>query len=122
MGEGQGRFGDPAVERDFRLSERRSRIPTVRLYGLLTLGLLLAYALVNPLFFSDENVVRFTFLVAASLVVLGCYVLLTFRDGYAEHPAIDFACLLALGLLILADNVVLWHEAARVEGARYANV
>ncbi|MFL6846473.1 MAG: adenylate/guanylate cyclase domain-containing protein [Allosphingosinicella sp.] len=123
MAEGHGRFSDPAIERDFRLSERRSRIPTVRLYGLLTLGLLLAYALVNPLFFSDENVVRFTILVAASLVVLGTYVALTFWDLYPEHPAIDFLCLLALGLLILVANVVLWHEAAaRAGGARYANV
>jgi adenylate cyclase len=122
MGEGQTRFDDPAVERGFRLSERRSRIGTVRLYGLVTLGLLLAYALVNPLFFSDENVVRFTFLVVAGLGVLGLYVLLTFWDRYADHPAIDFACLLALGLLILAANVVLWHEAARAEGARFANV
>jgi class 3 adenylate cyclase len=122
MGDGHDMFSDPAVERDFRLTERRSRIPTVRVYGLLTLGLLLAYALVNPIFFSDENVVRFTFLVVASLVVLGCYVLLTFWDRYAEHPAVDFACLLALGLLILAANVVLWREAARVDGVRYANV
>jgi adenylate cyclase len=122
MDEGRGRFDDPAVERGFRLSERRSRIGTVRLYGFVTLGLLLAYALVNPLFFSDENVVRFTILVAAGLALLGCYVLMTFWGSYAEHPAIDFACLLGLGLLILAVNVVLWHEAAQVVGARYANV
>jgi class 3 adenylate cyclase len=122
MGEGQGRFGDPAVERDFRLSERRSRIPTVRLYGLLALGLLLAYALVNPLFFSAENQIRFTLLVLASLILLGVYIGLTFWEGYAERPIVDFVCLLALGVLVLCGNFVLWHEAAQLSGARSANV
>jgi hypothetical protein len=43
----------------------------VRLYGVLTLAVMLAYALINPLFFSREDEVRFTMLLVPTLAVLG---------------------------------------------------
>ena len=118
----QGQFSDPEVERAFRLSERATRIPMVRLYGCLALAVMLSYALINPLFFSHEDQVRFTILLAPSLAVLGGYIGLTFWEGYAERPLIDFVCLLAFGMLVLADNRILWDEAASFEGSRHANV
>lgn len=122
MGGVKGLFSDPQVEREFRLTERRSRIPMVRLYAALTGAVMLAYALVNPLFFSLQDEIRFTILLVPTLVMLGLYVGLTFWSGYAERPMADFACLLALGLLVLGDNAILWDEAAAFEGARHANV
>jgi class 3 adenylate cyclase len=118
----QGRFDDPEVERAFRLTERQSKIPMVRLYGALVLAVMLAYALLNPLFFSYADEVRFTILLAPTLVVLAGYVGLTFWAGYSDRPLVDFTCLLALGLLVLADNAILWDEAASFEGARHANI
>lgn len=122
MGEAQGRFSDREVEREFRLTERRSRIPTVRLYAILTGAAMLAYALINPLFFTAADEIRFSILLLPTLLVLGGYVGLTFTQRYADRPAIDFSCLLALGILVLGDNIILWDEAARFEGARHANV
>ena len=122
MVETQGRFADAEIERAFSLAERRSKIQMVRLYGLLTFAVLLAYALVNPLFFSARDEIRFTILLLPTLIVLGGYIGLTFWSGYVQRPLVDFTCLLALGLLVLADNVILWDEAATFAGARHANV
>lgn len=119
---GQGQFTETEVEQAFRRFERESKVPMVRLYGALTLGVMLAYALVNPLFFSREDEIRFTILLLPTLILLGSYIGLTFWSGYVERPLIDFACLLALGLLVLGDNTVLWDEAATFEGARHANI
>jgi class 3 adenylate cyclase len=113
---------EPEVEQAFRRAERHSKVPMVRLYGVLTLGVMLVYALVNPLFFSHADEVRFTILLLPTLAVLGVYIGLTFWSGYVERPLVDFACLLALGLLVLGDNAILWNEAASFEGARHANV
>lgn len=121
-GEEQGRFGDPEVECAFRLSERTARVPMVRLYGVITFAVMLAYALVNPLFFSHADQIRFTVLLVPTLAVLGAYIGLTFWSGYVERPLIDFACLLGVGLLIIGDNRILWDEAAGFAGARHANV
>ncbi len=122
MSEKQGRFADPEVERAFQLTERQSKAWMVRAYGAVAVAVMLVYALINPLFFSYADEIRFTILLVPTLVVLGGYIGLTFWSGYAERPLIDFACLLALGLLVLGDNAILWDEAARFEGARHANI
>jgi class 3 adenylate cyclase len=54
--------------------------------------------------------------------VLGTYIGLTFWSGYTESPLIDFVCLLALGLLVLGENAVLWHQAETFVGIRHASV
>ncbi len=122
MDAARGQFSDPAVERAFRLSERASRVGMVRLYGAITFAVMLAYALINPLFFSHADQVRFTILLVPTLAVIAGYIGLTYWSGYVERPLIDFACLLALGLLVIADNKVLWDEAATFAGSRHANV
>jgi adenylate cyclase len=122
MGQGRIGFSDPGVEQAFRLTERQSRVPTVRLYGFITMAVMLTYALVNPLFFTFEDEVRFSILLVPTMIVLGGYIGLTFWSGYAERPIVDFCCLLALGLLVLGDNGLLWDEASHIEGARHANV
>lgn len=118
----RGAFADPAVERAFRLNERASRVPAVRLYGAIAFAAMLVYAVINPLFFTAADQIRFTILLVPTLIVLGGYIALTFWPGYLERPLIDFVCLLAFGLLVLADNHILWDEAATFEGARHANV
>jgi class 3 adenylate cyclase len=124
MGQGQV-DGEPLadeVEQAFRRCERASKVPMVRLYAILTFTVMLAYALVNPLFFSLADEIRFTILLVPTLAVLGGYLALTFLRTYVDRPLIDFTCLLALGLLILCDNAILWDEAATFQGARHANV
>ncbi len=118
----RGQFSDPAVERAFRLSERTSRVSMVRIYGAITFAVMLVYALINPLFFSHADQARFTLLLVPTLAVIAGYIGLTFWSGYVERPVIDFACLLGLGLLMIAVNKVLWDEAAGFEGSRHANV
>ncbi len=118
----RGSFANPEVERAFSLAERQAMIPTVRMYGGLTTLVMLLYALVDPLFFSYEDEVRFTLLLLPTLAMLGVYIGLTFLPNYAERPLIDFICLMALGLLVLGQNAVLWDEAATFAGVRHASV
>lgn len=115
-------FYNSDAEQDFRLSERTSRVSIVRLYGLIALAQFLGYALLNPVFFHSDDATRISAVLMAGLVVLGIYIASTFWDRYVEQPAIDFGALLALGLLILVTNVLLWHGAASMGGERYANV
>jgi class 3 adenylate cyclase len=122
QGGGLRQFHGPDVEQDFRLFERTARVPMVRLYGLITLAQFLCYALLNPVFFDSDDAISISAVLMASLIVLGIYVAFTFWDRYAELPAIDFTALLALGLLILVTNLLLWHGTATGGGPRYANV
>ncbi|MBH1999876.1 MAG: hypothetical protein I8H96_12155 [Sphingomonadaceae bacterium] len=122
MGNRLTHFNNDAVESDFRLSERVARVPMVRLYGLMTLAQFLCYALINPVFFHSDDATRISAVLVVSLIVLGIYIASTFWDRYVEHPAIDFGALLALGLLTLVTNILLWHGAASLGGERYANV
>lgn len=115
-------FADAEIERAFSLSERQARIQIVRLYGVLAMLMMLTYGLIDPLFFSYEDQVRFTLLLIPTLGVLGAYIGLTFWSGYAELPLIDFVCLLAIGLLVLGENAVLWHQAETFVGTRHASV
>lgn len=117
-----GRFAEAEVERAFSLAERHSKIQMVRLYGALTIVVMLVYGLIDPLFFSYEDEVRFTLLLIPTLAVLGGYIGLTYWSSYAERPLIDFICLLALGLLVLGENAVLWDEAATFAGNRHASI
>lgn len=118
----QGQFANAEVERAFSLTERQSKIQIVRLYGVLSIAVMLVYGLIDPLFFSYEDEVRFTLMLIPTLIVLGSYIGLTFWSGYAENPLVDFACLLALGLLVLGENAVLWDEAGTFAGNRHASI
>ena len=115
-------FYDAETEKAFSISERAARVPMVRLYGLITLIQFLCYALLNPIFFHDNDAISISAVLMVGLVVLGIYIGFTFWDRYVETPAIDFIALLALGLLILVTNLLLWHEAASLGGEHHANV
>ncbi|MEE4153961.1 MAG: adenylate/guanylate cyclase domain-containing protein [Erythrobacter sp.] len=115
-------FADPELEKAFSRAERQAMIPTVRLYGALASVLMLLYALVDPFFFTYEDEVRFTLLLLPTLALLGVYIGLTFLPDYPERPLIDWLCLLALGVLVLGENAVLWDEATTFAGVRHASV
>jgi adenylate cyclase len=115
-------LGDTATEQTFHVAERQPKIGMVRLYGLITIIMLLVYGLIIPLFFSYTNEVRFTLLLIPMLVILGGYIALTFWDGYVKKPQIDFACLLAVGALMLGENYLLWDETSKSVGYHHANI
>lgn len=108
--------------RSFSQVERASKIQMVRNYGALTIVVMLLYGLIDPMFFSREQEVHFTILLIPTLLVLGSYIGLTFWSHYVDQPLIDFVCLLALGLLVMGENAVLWDEAATFSGNRHASV
>jgi adenylate cyclase len=117
-----GRFPEAEMEAAYRLSERRARLPFVRIYAGLFAAVMFAYAIVNPFFFTIEDELRFTLLLVPTLAVLAGYFAMTFWSRYPERPAIDFAFLLALGLFVTGDNVLLLDEFAQLDPARHSAV
>ena len=115
-------FADTAMEDRFRASERRALMPYIRGYAAVLTVALLAYTLVNPLFFGQEGALHFAILIATSLTVLGGYTALTFWPRYSDHPVIDFACLLALVMLVSADNFLLLRNLSSIGLASNAPV
>lgn len=103
-------FADAAMEARFRGCERRALMPYIRGYAAVMGLALLAYALINPIFFAQAETIRFSVLILTSLLVLGGYAALTFWPRYGDHPLIDFSCLLALGILVSADNSLLLRD------------
>lgn len=112
----------PETEARFLHQERIRRIPHVRIYAVMAMAFMLAYALVNPLFFSHGDAVAFNLMMVPTMIVLGGYCAATFWDRYADHPMIDFACLLAFGLLVLGDNVLIKQDLSRIDPALHASV
>ncbi|HEX8241323.1 MAG TPA: adenylate/guanylate cyclase domain-containing protein [Allosphingosinicella sp.] len=117
-----GRFADAATEARFAVEERRARLPSVRIYAALAASVILAYAILNPFFFTLEEQARFMQLVVPTLVVLAGYFAATFWARYPLHPAVDFVCLLVLALLVLGDNFVLYSEFQRLAPLRHSAV
>lgn len=116
------RFADPKTEARFAVEERRARLPAVRIYAALAAAVILAYAILNPFFFTLAEEVRFMKLIVPTLVVLAAYFAATFWPDYKRYPAIDFVCLLLLAMLVLADNVVLYSEFQRLAPLRHSAV
>jgi len=117
-----GRFADPETETRFALEERRARRPAVRIYAALAATVILAYTILNPFFFTLADEAWFMLLVVPTLVVLAAYFAATFWPGYPHYPAIDFVCLLVLGLLVLADDFVLYSEFQRLAPGRHSAI
>ncbi len=117
-----GRFADPEVERRYGLEERRGRLPFVRVYAAVAAAVVLAYTILNPFFFTLVDEAWFMMLVVPTLVILAGYFASTFWSGYPHHPAIDFLCLLILGLLILGDDYVLLAEFQRLDPGRHSAI
>ncbi len=115
-------FGESHVEEDFQLSRRRARIPYVRAYAAVLALVLLGYTAVNTLFFDAAEEARFILLLVPTLICLGAYFGLTFLERYPKHPMIDFALLLAMAILVNADNVILFDEMSRVGQSAHGSV
>jgi len=111
-----------AFEARFLLHERRRRIPQVRVYAVMAIAFVLVYGLVNPLFFSRSDAIAFNLMMIPTVVVLGGYCAATFWPRYADHTMVDFACLLAFGLLVVGDNVLIKRDLWQIDPALHASV
>lgn len=117
-----GRFADPQTERLYGLDERAARLPFLRVYTAVVAAVMLAYSILNPFFFTLAEEVRFMKLVLPALVVLAGYFASTFWPRYPHHPLIDFLCLLALAVLVLGVDVVLYSEFQRLAPGRHSAI
>ena len=117
-----GRFEDAVLEADYQRAGRLARIPYVRAYVIVALLVLLGYAVANPLFFDEEELARFIYLLVPSLVVLGAYLAATFWDRYPDIPMVDFTALLAVAILVTGENVILFDELNRQGDDVHGNV
>ena len=117
-----GRFADSETEARFALEERRARLLAVRIYAVVAAAVVLAYTFLNPFFFTLADEAWFMLLVVPTLVVLAGYFAATFWPGYPGRPLIDFLCLLALGLLVLGDDYLLYSEFQRLAPGRHSAV
>src|SRR5687767_6000549 len=120
--EAAGAFADPAVEADYQLTGRTSRIPYVRAYVVVAALVLLGYAASNPVFFDPEELARFMMLLVPSMLVLGGYLGATFWSRYPQTPLIDFVALLAMSILVTGDNVIMFDELNRQGDDVHGNV
>lgn len=117
-----GRFADPQTERQYVLEERGARLAFVRAYAVVVAAVVLTYTLLNPFFFTLADEAWFITLVVPTLVVLAGYFAATFWSGYPRHPEIDFLGLILLGMLILADDFVLYTEFQRLAPGRHSAI
>jgi len=116
------RFAEAEAEARFGLEERSARLPAVRIYAAVAAAVVLAYTFLNPFFFTLADEAWFMLLVVPTLVVLALYFAATFWSGYPRRPLIDFLCLLALGLLVLGDDYLLYSEFQRLAPGRHSAV
>jgi adenylate cyclase len=113
---------DAADEARFQQVERTRMRPYIRVYAGVVATALLLYTMANTVYFTHEGDIVSTALLAACLAVLAAYIGATAWSRYPEYPAIDFASLLALGLVVLADNVLLAEEIARLDVAMHTGM
>jgi adenylate cyclase len=109
-------------ERDFHSGERRALLPYARVYIVVAGAILLLYSAVNPFFFGAADAIYFSELMVVSVVLLAGYFGVTFWPRYPELPAIDFAALLALAIVVIGDNVLLFDELNQLDPNRHANI
>ena len=117
-----GRFADAQTERRYGLEERGSRLAFVRAYALVVATVVIVYTLLNPFFFTLADEAWFMSLVVPTLVVLAGYFAATFWSRYPQYPALDFLFLLLLGILVLADDFVLYTEFQRLAPGRHSAI
>ncbi|HMO74240.1 MAG TPA: adenylate/guanylate cyclase domain-containing protein [Sphingopyxis sp.] len=115
-----GKFADPAVEARFHETARRLRLPFVRVYGVLFMLVALAYSIANPLFLHAHDSARVAVLLGAALLLAGAYVAVTFWPRYIEQPALDFAALLGISLLVGLVNLILLDELIELDDDLHA--
>ena len=119
---GTGRFLDSALEARFVTCERQARVVHMRLFAGFLAAMLIGYALVNPLYFSREDELKFSVLLLPTLAILAGFAGATFWRGYATRPIIDFASLLGVAFLIMAENALLYEEMQREHVQLHASI
>lgn len=103
-------FADPATEARYQTSARTLRLPFVRLYiGVLAL-VIVAYAIVDPVFVTMDRASMLSVAYGGALVVLGGYAAATLADSYPQRPFADMFALLCLAACISAINMQLFDE------------
>lgn len=108
-----GRFRDAELEQRFVTQEREARVIHMRLFAGFLAAMLIGYALVNPIYFSRADELKFSLLLLPILAILAGFVGATFWRGYPARPMIDFASLLGVAFLIMAENALLFEEMHR---------
>ena len=116
----QGAFADTATEARYQVAARRYRLPFVRIYGVLFMLVALAYSLANPLLLEPGANAQTAVLLGLALLIAGSYVAASFWDRYLDFPAIDFAALVALSLLVGKINMVLFDFLMAQEAQLHA--
>ncbi|MCG6120780.1 MAG: hypothetical protein MEP44_09065, partial [Blastomonas sp.] len=117
-----GRFVDAELERRFVSGERLARVVHMRLFAGFLAAMLIGYALVNPMYFSRDDELRFTLMLLPALAILAGYAGATAWRGYASRPMIDFASLLGVAFLIMAENALLFEEMQRAQVQLHASI
>lgn len=103
-------FADPEIEARYQRTARTLRLPFVRLYIGLCALVIVAYAIVDPLFLTADRAGALSIAYAAALVVLGGYAAATFADAYPDRPFADMIALLCLAASLSAINMQLFDE------------
>lgn len=115
-----GEFADPEVEARFQIAERGRRAIFVRIYAAIAIVMMLAYAVINPLFFNSGGEVSFSLLLGPALLVLAAYAALSWWPGYASSPIIDFACLLGFAILVTGSNLLIYGQVDQLDPTIHA--
>ena len=116
----QGAFADPATEARYQVAARRYRLPFVRIYGVVFMLVALAYSIADPLFLAPAENARVAVLLGLALLVAGAYIAASFWDRYLDFPAIDFAALVLLAMLVGQANMVLFDFLMEQEAQLHA--
>lgn len=97
-------FADPAIEARFQHTARTMRLPFVRLYSGILALVIVAYAIVDPLFLIEGRASQLSMAYGATLIVLAGYAAASFANDYIERPFTDMFALLCLATCISAIN------------------
>lgn len=113
-------FGDAATEARYNVNARILRTPFVRIYAVLFMLVALAYSVVNPFYMVVDENAQLAFWLGLTLLASGCYVAVTFWQGYVRYPLIDFAALLLIGVLVSRVNHVLYIHFLEIKAPLHA--
>lgn len=114
-------FDDAAVEAGFLANERQTLIPYVRLFGIVSLMVVLSYTAMNSMYFEEADRFEAVALCGAWLALVAGYVGSTFWRSYVRFPAIDFVFLLATAALLTLINLAIFRMIYEIGNELYAD-
>jgi class 3 adenylate cyclase len=114
-------FDDPAMEKRFRAETRLALMPYVRLFGFVSVIVVLGYTALNALAFKDADRLQALILCGVWLLLTSAYVGSTFWRGYVRHAAIDFAFLLAIAMVLVKVNMVIFQTLDEMSDDLFAD-